>query len=207
MSIPTGVSRWVLQGHLANGEIFETGWWEEFAPDTETAANSAAEAQWGTFKSSCETALVATLPATAGYDGLKVYSYPVGGPGASVIGNSTSSGFAGSASTSNADQLAMVITTLTGQAGRSKRGRMYLPATGVAPANGFMTAATCTAVVNAVANFFRVLVAGSTDPVVVSQKGAGSAQHIVAVRVDQRYDIQRRRANREDTGTTTLVTL
>lgn len=197
MPIPNHCARVAVVGHLAGGEIFETGWWIDTVIDSETRANTVANGYATTFHSSGGDQWCAMLSADCGYDQVRVYGYPQGGPRAQYIGEANIPTGQGTSSAATMPlQVAMCLTTLTGLAGRRNRGRMYLPATtSDVMASGHLFSNSV--VDNAVATA-AVWITHAQDghAVVLSQVAAGFHQ-VTAVRGDNRPDMQRRRANRQ----------
>lgn len=197
MGIPAGVSRVSLIGTGPGAEIFETGFWLQVAPATDALADALAADIVAAAGTVALPNLRSLIPADSSYRSVRVYSYPAGGPTAAHVGEAAIATGAGTATGSNPLQVAMVVTLLTGSAGRRNRGRMYLPATGVVMVDHMFSSAR----VDAAAQGVRDLLAGlgsetpPKPPVVVSTAGS-SAKPITSVRADNKPDIQRRRANK-----------
>lgn len=200
MPIPLGYSRHVLIGHLSGGEIFQTGFWVSEAPSDAAATTADAQAvatylnaHWADTGSP-----VSLLDSASGYDSIKVYSYPNGGPDASYVGEANLTGAVGTGTQSLPDQCALVISLHTGMSGRRHKGRMYLPMTKGTVATGGQLAGS---LVNNYATWWATTFGGINSAVspgfaVVLSQVAGSAQRVTEVAVDTRVDIQRRRADR-----------
>lgn len=202
MSIPPDLTRIVIQGHLGGGEEFATSVWAEGnAPATQTDATNYADTVRSYWEQHALSAAKALLLADCGYDSVKVYGYPDGGPAALTIGESAITAGVGSAGTNSLpQQVACVLTTLTGFPGRRRRGRMYIPVTAAALVSHQLPVALLSALVDGVSGFLgnmKISVV-TGDPVVVSQVGVGSTAAITALRADSRLDIQRRRAEAEE---------
>ncbi len=213
MAIPADCWRIVYKGRNLNGEVWQTGFWlqgnaptsnatAQIAADLEMNAEATATASsfWNVFKAQIGPAI--TL------DNVTVYSYPAGGTTAQFVGVSTHAPLVGTAaSTYLPNQIAMCVSLLTGASGRSYRGRMFLPGQqqSYTLATGFWTAGAMSAIAGVLATKFTDFNAasGSGNVVVVSQK-LTSALEVLAVRIDSRPDVQRRRANKT-TGITTAV--
>lgn len=200
MPRPAGVSRYTLYGHLAGGEEFNTSFWMDAVYDSDGAAGDAVAAVIGYFVTDCSAAVKAIMQASAAYDGLRLYEYPDAGPApaARVTDVALGTPVVGTAAGNGLNQACLVATLLTGSAGRRNRGRMYLPATGLPVTSGLANlSSTITSVANSVRTFFSDLngsvnVNGSV--VVVSSAGSAS-RPVTTVRVDNKPDIQRRRAD------------
>lgn len=212
MAVPAGCWRIVYRGSLPNGERWQTGFWlQGNEPTSNLEAQNAAQIEFDsegtTTGSSLWNVIKAFLNPAVTLDLVTVYSYPAGGTTAQYIGSSTGSPHVGAASGNIApNQVCMVASLLTGQAGRSYRGRMYLPV-GISTwsaTTGFFTSSNMTNVATALATKFTDFNAASGEGkvVVVSQTRTVATQ-VLSVRVDSRPDIQRRRADRT-TGITSV---
>lgn len=203
------------------GEEGLTGCW--FTPGgvatlsaLETACNNARDIiAAATYKS----ALTNILSSDQAYDKITAYLYldpklkATYGASASFAG----AGIAGSSSPSLPLQTSLCVTLGTGHSGASYRGRMYLPATGAAMQAGHTIAdVNVTPVANAIAgtsttdgllwDWARALDAagtGGSDPVVYSRK-LDLTNVITTVSIDNRPDVQRRRA-RSQVATSRVV--
>lgn len=198
MSIPAGCERIQLRGHLGTTEIFETGYWLNNAVLNQDDANTVAAQEVGLLTSSgLMTALTGLLSTDSGYDELRLYSYPNGGPTAEFVGAADITDGVGTLAQNGPFQVALVATMLTGRSGRSYRGRAYMPYLGLSYASASHNyGLDVTPLVTAWADFGGAHV--STQALaVVSQVGAGAITPITAFRVDNRVDIQRRRANKQ----------
>lgn len=208
MGIPAGVSRWVLRGHLTGGEIFETGYWTQNAFTTPTDANAGCATAAANAVTDLAGPLFGKITADCGYDEVRVYSYPSGGPSATIIGSATITGGTGGGTSPVLPlQTAVCVTLRTALAGRAHRGRMYFPMNVGTLTAHQMSSADTTAIANGVATFLGRYSA-ALGPVVVSQIGAGAKTPITTVTVDSKPDVQRRRAARlvaANTGTKVIT--
>jgi hypothetical protein len=196
MAIPAGFSRLVLHG-LAGGDIFETGVWVRGAAGTQDAAQTLANNAWNLWLTTGLTGMAGLMSGDSSYTGLRAYCYPGGGPKAQFIAEAVASPAPGQGANHLPLQVALVVTLLTGAAGRSSRGRMYLPADGGTcgpdhQANDSTVDDACTAV----AGWLTGLGGGNQTPVVLSTTN-GTARDITQTRCDSKYDVQRRRANKQ----------
>lgn len=197
--IPSGYSRTVFHGTLENGEIFQWGFWASEAPSDAAAANTQADAARDAFAATTSGSVPRTLLSTgSAYTGVRVYSYPNGGPDAEYVGESTITGQAGAGTGSLPNQVCVVATLLTGLAGRRNRGRIFLPCNSSSLANGQLSSSITGGIQAWVASFVGAI-NSAYDPgkVVVLSQVAGSASNVTEISVDSRLDIQRRRADRE----------
>lgn len=143
--------------------------------------------------------------------GVRFYDYPALGSPARVVGASTAGSQAGTGSNYQAPQVAVVASLLTGLAGRSNRGRIYIPYTGGQVNATLRLSTTPSAIATTVANWLSLLrtrtYAGSpVTPIVAS--ATGSRPQIQTVRVDNVLDTQRRRRDKilsTNTGSAALI--
>jgi hypothetical protein len=169
--------------------------------DNLLAVTTALEAFFNTWA----TDVSAFWSASTEYLGLKAYYYGVAGDVASLSADAVaSSPIPGSGSTILPTQCCLVCTTRTGHAGRSYRGRSYMPLTASAlPANNEVLLTTATNVANA----YQALIGscnGYTNPTesldsmtfVVASAKLSSLLPVTSIDVDSRVDIQRRRADK-----------
>lgn len=199
------MTRLTFGGTLPGNEIWECGiWMQGDAPTSEASANALADLWWAE--------LVATDGSGLGHAAAqfiwspqiamtytKTYVYPAGGSKATYIGEHTGS-ITGQASADplHPNQTAMCVTLRTGYAGRTNRGRIYLPANGVPLTDvaNFQTAAG-QQIANVAATMIRDWDAASEGTLVVLSQRTSTAKPISSVSVDSRPDTQRRRANRQ----------
>ena len=210
MPIPAEVVKVVLADHAGAAEIFETGfWYTGDVPVTESDANNLAAEVASQLEGPTLTVLKSLIASDTGYDEVRVYSYVTGGSRADYIGTAPITGGGGTGGDASPLQQCMCVTLETGFAGRTARGRMFLPANGTTlDAGHIFDTVTTTAVVGAIADFFSGLNGiGTGNHVAVVSPTASVARSVVAVSTDQRPDIQRRRANREGTGTRERATV
>lgn len=205
MAIPSGLVKITLHGTLVGGEIWETGFWiagaagltagdmNQLARDVDTAVSKSTAPAGGIFTIAGHFWSGATA-----YTGVKAYAYS-GGAQASAIGAfDRVAPLTGVGATKAPDQVAIVLTLRTNLAGRSHRGRMYLPCTGPSyEADGQLAKSETDLVTTAWSSTFSALAVPAGRRVVVLSKVLGSTQDVSAVTMDTRMDIQRRRANRQ----------
>jgi hypothetical protein len=203
VAIPSNVMQWVYAGSLPNGEKWQTSFWfQGNLPTSNAAAAAGAELEMGTeagaTPSAWWNALKAFLPTSITLDYVQINAYPSGGPPAAFSGRSSHAPIAGSAASSAnlPNQLAWVLTLLTDSAGRSHRGRAYLPLAGTlwSPTTASLQAAGLTTMLTAFKHYFDDFNAIGQLGVVVSRT-LTAATPIRQLRADNRADVQRRRAN------------
>jgi len=151
--------------------------------------------------------------AQATLDSVRLYYYPTGATQATLVGASTQAPVVGSGGISNPPQCALVVSLLTGFAGRKNRGRMYLPClSDDVTAVGQLSTGRAQLVATTVANWLSlvrtrsVTTGGNSIPIVYSETAGNSA--IASVRVDSLIDTQRRRRDKltpTQTGAANLV--
>nr|CRY97385.1 hypothetical protein [uncultured prokaryote] len=122
------------------------------------------------------------------------YSYIADASSASLIA-ANDFVVAGTSSSTNGPQICLVATLKTAIPGRRTTGRLYLPAFGVLPsANGLAQGSILVPAASLVEAL--LLAAGlSNDPIVISRAG-GLATPITQIRIDNKFDTQRRRAQK-----------
>jgi hypothetical protein len=203
VAIMADVMRVSLIGAGPGSEVFDTSFWLwSGAPATGEAANTlAAQIRDLWAAGPVDNTLRALLTANQNYTEVRVYSYPNGGPNAGAIGVASIALADGQGNGSGRGPLqqTMVATLLTPFAGRRSRGRMYLPAAGLAVgSDNQWPQANCTTVANDLAAFLSAVqgIAAIGNVSVISQVGAGLATPVNRIRVDTKPDIQRRRANK-----------
>lgn len=190
---------------MPNGEEWSTGFW--VMGDTPTSAgeaNALAELAYDEFGAEDDSGgmtetLLNVMNSATSWLTTKAYCYPTGGPTATFIGSyDTPTARVGAAVNHNPNQVAIVLTTRTGLAGRSHRGRMYLPATG-APleTDGQLAQVILGYLTDAWALAFTDWNAASDGKIVVVSAHLGTATQVSSVTMDSRFDIQRSRAKSE----------
>lgn len=205
MAIPAGLCRIVLHGTSPHGEIWETGFWMS---GTGVASAEEANALAQIVTETCNAsdgsgAMRITFAdlcnAATNFIGGRVYAYPAGGPHAQFIGTyDLPTPRAGGVGGGGPDELALCMTLRTGFAGRTNRGRMYLPLTGPAYiSDGQVDATPLAAVTEAWASCFTDINASDTGKIVVLSQHLGTFHQVSSVKIDSRTDVQRRRSNRE----------
>lgn len=199
MGIPANMTRTELVGHLGTGEIFNTGFWMDQGLTDDETANAWCAYVATQLTGPTLTALCHLLNADSGYDEVRAYSYIDGGPHATSVGSAPIDAGAGTSGNITAMQISLCVTLRTGLSGRTKRGRMYLPADGaIIDVGHLFTAAQVDDAVSGLAGFFQALNIHD-DPgfvCVLSQKLSTFAR-VTELTADRRPDIQRRRADRQ----------
>jgi hypothetical protein len=199
-----GLVKIVLEGTLVGGEIWETGFWmTDTGVDDSGTASAQAEIIWGTLTSTDDSGAMRLTAlhlwdAEVQFTTVRVYAY-TGGPKATYVGEYIGPAplTGGAPGGPHPHQVAACMTTLTGLAGRSHRGRMYFPATGAQLDNGgqFVHFSTDT-VVAGWAKAFTDINASDAGKVVLYSRTLEAHWPIKTLRLDSKPDVQRRRANR-----------
>lgn len=198
-----------MHGTYDNGDIWETGFWlNGTGVSSEGAANALAEIITATLNSEDSSGAMRILAAsfwTTGVHWTETRSYVyTGGSTATYVGLYVLPVVRTGLGTTNIlpNQVSLVLTTLTGLAGRRNRGRMYLPVN-FSPLTGagLFPASDVNVLTDSMALAFTDINASDTGKVVLVSRTGTTARQISAVRADQRPDIQRRRANKEGVGT------
>jgi hypothetical protein len=197
---PAFLARFVLVGTLPGGEEWASGlWWTVNAapangPDfqsfvDEYAITAFGHAGW----------FQGQNVAGATWTGVKGY-YHASNPGAPAVfagENVFGSPKVGTGSgQEQPNQVCVVASTLTGQSGRSFRGRMYCPATNLGLTAGVIASGQVDAVASGLVDLIDAVRTATTwRPMVVSITKDVMTE-IIQLRVDNKPDIQRRRANK-----------
>jgi hypothetical protein len=127
------------------------------------------------------------------------YWYPAGTDKAQLVGEAPVIGTnVGNGSNQMPTTVALVVSTKSGLPGRSRRGRMYLPATSVALTNHQLGQQQVGALAGSIATMFdtmnsTVFAAGSLNCVIAA---ADIPIPITSVAIDSRPDTQRRRGDK-----------
>lgn len=200
MPRPANVAHVVLEGHLNGGEEFQTGFWLDKSPTSNANAADIAQAVATLLQDDALTQLKGILFTGSGYDRVRVYGYPTGGTApAAYQGEAPITGGAGTGGSGNGiNQACLVCSLRTGIPGRRFRGRMYLPANGIVAAGGLTDPTATLAIATAMAHFLGDVTGSvpiNANVAVVSTVGSETTP-VASVIVDDRIDIQRRRADR-----------
>lgn len=143
------------------------------------------------------------------WDLCKTYYYPAGSAVATVVGSkSITPDFGSGAATFNPPQVAIVVSLNTGLAGRHNRGRNYLPAGGNNVSPGRINSTCVDDVANTYSSYLTAM--NSTTVGALSFNaciGTASCPSITAVSVDNVFDTQRRRRDKQVSSHTTTHTV
>lgn len=198
MPIPAGAVHVQLVGTLNGGnEEFATGFWLSGAPTSSaSSANGfAAAIQALPSFAAVKSALCAMISTDCAYTQIRVYDYSSGGSRADFVGFAPITSGSGTGTPSNALQVSAVVTLLTEFAGSRNRGRMYLPACGLTLAGHLLPTAPLTNASTALAAWFTAINAVPlVESVVVVSRAGSDSSFVTSVVMDNRPDIQRRRA-------------
>jgi hypothetical protein len=206
VGIPSGVMKNTYSGNLPNGEQWQFGiWFQGNLPTSNAAAAVASDLEMtneaGSGTSSVWNVLKAFVPPSISLTSVRVDSYNSGGPSVAFSGQSTHAAVPGTASTTQLlpNQVALCLSLISNTAGKSGRGRIYLPVSVVSGIyslnNGLFVSAGLTSLLTALRQKFQDYAAAGQVAVVVSRLHT-IAHPVAVVRADTRPDIQRRRANR-----------
>lgn len=205
MSIPPNSTKITFGGALPGGEIWQSGFWVTgYSPSSSGDANSYAELWYAQLSASDSSGgarihLGLVAATTVSFTQVRVYGYPAGGTQATYVGIYTGTAVTGTQQPKSGNQTAHVVSMRTGLAGRSQRGRMYIPANGApVQADGQLNAAACTTIAEGWATCFSDWNAVSGNGIVsVVSSTKTQGYHVVNVQVDSRLDVQRRRADKQ----------
>lgn len=193
----SGTIKAIVSGHSLKSEIFAFGWQMDGANiATQNDLEALATDIIGLMENTTTNAfLLNTMTTAEGIDALDLYQY-TGGAKASSQAHAAFTGMAGKKTTVSFPlQVACCVTLLTGKPGRSRKGRLYLPGSGI----GFNGGEFANADVDAIAAGFNQLFQDLLDrvpsaPVVVASATTGENTPVTQVRVDSKPDTQRRRS-------------
>lgn len=200
----TDLCKIVFYGTLAGGEIWETGFWM-LGAGVNSGATATAQAHLigGTLSASDDSGAM-RITAIRLWDrevqwlGVRCYAYD-GHAAAAWVGDAPLPQPVQGAAPGGPlpHQVCAVMTLQTGLAGRSQRGRMYLPATGasIGPDGQFVNA-SIDPVVAGWAKGFSDIHSANDGKVVVYSRVKQATHQVSRVRIDSIPDIQRRRANK-----------
>lgn len=208
--------KFVLGGHINGSQSWSVGIWAGVSTTgTPTAANldsflttweSSAIAMWLTVRSRNLAAVV--------QDNTSAYFYPVGSNVATLVAHHTQTASPGTGSQGSSPRQSLVVSLLTGAAGRSRRGRIYLPFTGIGSTATLQAAtADVDAITNAVATLFTAMKTmsgapawGNCPPRVRSNK-TSTGYIVTSVAGNSLIDTQRRREDKLAAAYTKTVTI
>lgn len=200
MPVPAGSTRISYVGTAPGGEIWDTSlWWTGLPIDSPASANEYASSAGAAWALNSRNAIRSLFLSDTHLTQMRVYHYATAGNVAQYVGAYVfPTPVAGAGVAPHPLQVACCLTLQTALAGRSHRGRMYWPANAQALTSHQMLSADTSALSIAFAALIDDTKTTFTlgTPVVVST-ALSAATPIVAVRVDSRLDIQRRRANRQ----------
>lgn len=202
MSVVAGSARVVLSGTGYSPEIWATGFWVSAAALTtsQECTDFADTVHVKAVDSGFKTSLLNVIGPGFNWNKVTVYSHESGNPAADHVGEFAVPSGTGSNQTglNQISQVCMVATLKTDTAGRTGRGRMFIPAAGQPVANGrFNTVSRNTLCDNLAAMFTLINALTDTSAIVgVFSNAASAIRPVTSVVIDDKPDIQRRRANR-----------
>lgn len=193
--------RIVISGTAPQGEVWSTGFWitgpgptsqADAQSKIDTFANAGFAGPLDQFR--------AGLPTTGNINRIRLYWYVSASPvGATYIADATFAPAAGTGTGSLPEQTAIVATLRSGAAGRSGKGRMYLPCIARSLTAHQLDNTQVTNIANNVASLLNAggLVAGAAGRPCVNAQVLGNPVPVLSVSVDSRTDVQRRRADKQ----------
>lgn len=195
------MARVVLSGTQPSPEIWNTGFWlsgTAFAT-SQDCADAASSVHTNAVSSGFKTALAPCIGFGANWNKVTVYSFIDGGAHAAHVGSFDVPSGAGSSATgaNGILQTCCVASLHSDTAGRRGRGRMFLPAAGI-PVSGGHFNSSINVLADGLASLFTLL-NGLTDvswTVAVLSNADSASRPVTSVVIDNRPDVQRRRANR-----------
>lgn len=131
MPVSGDMIKWNILGDIATSQTWSVGIWSSVATTgTPTAANlDSALTNVTTLLGNFWASFAAFNAATLRWTGLSAYFYPSGATHATLIAKHTLTPQLGSGTAYHSPRTSLVVSLLTGAAGRSRRGRIYVPFT------------------------------------------------------------------------------
>lgn len=206
MPIPAGTCKVILYGTFGSGDIWETGFsMIDTGVTSASLASALANIIAGTLGSSDASGAARIMMQNLVDDfskwlGVRVYAYVTGGTKADFIGEYVlPQPVVGGKTVTKPNQCALVLTLRTDLAGRSHRGRMYLPATGaeIDTADGQVLQTELNTVLAGWVTGFSDINESSTGEIVVTSVALDANTPITSLTLDSKMDIRRSRAKQE----------
>lgn len=200
--IPADTVKFNMLGTLPAGEQFSAGFWvAHHSVGSQTALKTLVDLIVDKWVDHAAERFVEIIPPSAAYTHIRAYSYASGNDGHAQFvaeGNIGTSQGTGTGSTVIPLQTCMVVSLRTDNPGASHRGRMYLPAcANIMSTNGFFSNSTCDDVGGAAASFFNSVNDELDGEVAVISQRLATSTAVTQLQVDNRPDIQRRRADKQ----------
>lgn len=204
MGIPANTLRISIAGKIALTDVWNCSLWlrpvgEATAPTNGAdAATLLATLCGGTEWTNLKAAILANMRSIDTIATQTMYSYAASGTTATASAQQADAGVGTGSAMTHPPQVCQVLTLLTGVAGRQHRGRIYLPATGVAVSSTTELATDTLSTVRSTISLWNkrnALLTLGWAMYVVSQT-ATSSLPVKTVRADNKLDVQRRRANK-----------
>lgn len=208
MARPAKLWRVIMFGRLYGLQDWSTGYWIQGGADatdpTPAEMQLSLQSIWA-LASAPYTGFRPLNFTTSTVDGLRGYWYSsAGGPATSVGDYAPAGGSTGTGTTRQPPLASIVMSLQTGRAGRSYRGRMYMPISGcpALASNGEVPTAQVDALATATQNHFNACNAidwsGSwlkSGTIVVASDTKGVSTPVTSVEIDSIVDTQHRRSN------------
>lgn len=202
VAIPAGSTRVVLSGLLPNGEEWSTGFFmtgiSPVDPSNLTlmAQHIATVLDDGAMPNAMYSTMSHLCNPLTSWTTTTLYNYATAGNKASTIGAYVwPTPKTGGLSNGIPEQCAVVVTLRTVLAGRSHRGRMYLPCTGAnLQVDGQLQSTVVDELAAGWANAFLQLQVGDIPNVVIVSNVLSTVTPIYQVKVDSKVDTMRSRA-------------
>lgn len=206
MPIPAGTCKVILYGTFGTGDIWETGFsMIDTGVTSASLASALANIIAGTLGASdASGAMTITLAHImddfSKWLGVRVYAYVNGGTKADFIGEYVlPAARVGGKVVSKPNQCALVLTLRSDLAGRSHRGRMYLPATGldIDTQDGQVSQADLNTVLSGWVTGFSDINDSDTGEIVITSVVLDANTPVSSLTLDSKVDIRRSRAKQE----------
>jgi poly(3-hydroxybutyrate) depolymerase len=206
MALPAQVARVAINGHLAQGEVFTTGYWIFAGATLNSQAACDALATFIAGDIVANNVGKTVLSTDSAYTDVKVYAYNTGGSAPADFISDKTCALTGSGGGSLPLQAAIVVSLRTAVNTARGRGRMYIPADGATlAAHQLSTPSPATVGAEWAGHLSRVNANSDTQTVSVVSTAGGVVHPVLNVIVDSRIDIQRRRANKQSIVSSSTV--
>lgn len=195
----------VIKGHMMSSQSWSVGHWLGVST-TGTPTASDLDAWLAGLDSIIGTWWTAIKPfnaPTVQYDATALYFVPSGSSAATLTSLRPQTPVVGTGAAYTSPRNSLVVSILTGHAGKSFRGRAYVPYTGQGASTNMQAAnGTVDAYANAhkaLADSLRSYAVGSVwgnSPIYIRSEKLGIATPTTTIRVDSLIDTQRRREDK-----------
>lgn len=204
-SVGTDMIKWTMGGTISTSQTWSFGVWSAVAT-VGTPTSSTLDTALGVVASSFDSFwnVIKTKNAAAVvYNQLRAYYYPSGSTSATLISQLARTASAGTGGGNQSPRTCLVVTLLTGAAGRTRKGRIYIPYTADTVGTNLQApTTTCDALANGANSLSTALNSASLGsvwgnaPWNVRSEKTGTTHPVLQFRCDSLIDSQRRREDK-----------